>query len=655
MRMLRRTFRGLASSTDGGSVDKKTFLKCFPMRGLLGERLVDVMDQSSSGSIDLNEFVYGLAILFRGSREEKLKFVFDLCDLSETQAISRCELRTMLYQFPDSAFQLIKLKTNREDARDSREKTPTLPKAMHTIEALVDSAFPSPWPPSTRLSFQLFYHWCENTPGVANFMVSVLPVEDHAVRSAATCFHQIDAATLATLADRWPSQPQRLCLGERARRCTKQSSCANLHVNRFAAQADAISFAHGHNREELERTRTARQRMKHTCDTDSVASYVQAAHAGAEDLCWTTGQLWKRGSRLHKMIRRHYALRGNFLYSYASTDDRAPRGVTFLSDCYVATQPLQIEVVENGVHYFGIDIVPEPGSARAKRTVFARSQEAQRRWATALRQATEKVSIEEVYSIGAQLGCGRFAKVCEATHNLTGVKSAVKIIDKSTLKGHERELLRTEIAILKLVHHPRIIRLSDVYEDRQFIFIVMELVSGGELLDRIVQRARYTEAEARVVMHSLLESVHYLHQLGIVHRDLKPENILCGDSLTEIKIADFGLAKLVCPDEVMKVPCGTLNYVAPEVLALAGYGREADLWSLGVIMYLLLRGELPFNGKTKGDVIKKTLHAVVDLEADPAWRRLSSAGKKLLRGLLTKDPASRLTAQDALGHDWFSN
>uniref|UniRef100_M4BEL0 non-specific serine/threonine protein kinase n=1 Tax=Hyaloperonospora arabidopsidis (strain Emoy2) TaxID=559515 RepID=M4BEL0_HYAAE len=318
-------------------------------------------------------------------------------------------------------------------------------------------------------------------------------------------------------------------------------------------------------------------------------------------------------------------------------------------------QPLQIEVVENGVHYFGIDIIPEPGSAREKRTVFARSQEAQRRWATALCQATDKVSIDEVYSIGAQLGCGRFAKVCEATHKHTGIKSAVKIIDKSTLKAHERELLRTEIAILKLVHHPRIIQLYDVYEDRQFIFIVMELVSGGELFNCIVKRARYTEAEARLIMYSLLESVHYLHQLGIVHRDLKPENILCGDSLTEIKIADFGLSKLVCPDEVMKVPCGTLNYVAPEVLALVGYGREADLWSLGVIMYLLLRGELPFNGKTKGDVIKKTLHAVVDLETDPAWRRISSAGKELLRGLLTKDPATRLTAQDALGHDWFSN
>jgi calcium/calmodulin-dependent protein kinase I len=328
--------------------------------------------------------------------------------------------------------------------------------------------------------------------------------------------------------------------------------------------------------------------------------------------------------------------------------------VTFLSDCYVDVQSPQNEIVEKGAHYFGIDIVPEPGSSREKRTVYARSLDAQKRWVAALRLATDKTSIEEVYDVGAQLGRGRFSKVCEATHKLTGVKSAVKIIDKSKLQPTEKELLRTEIAILKLVRHPNIIRLYDVYEDRQYIFIVTELVSGGELFNRIVGRARYTEAEARLVMRPLLESVNYLHRLGIVHRDLKPENILCGEALTDLKIADFGLSKLVHPEELMKMPCGTLNYVAPEVLALVGYGREADIWSLGVIMYLLLRGELPFYGKAKSEVIQKTLHAEINLETDAAWRSVSPAGKALLRSLLTKDPARRLTAQDALQHEWFT-
>ncbi|EGZ07434.1 hypothetical protein PHYSODRAFT_527980 [Phytophthora sojae] len=667
MRLLRETFKGLANGKDGVSVDKETFLKCFPMRGLLGERLFEVIDKDGSGTIHYNEFVYGLAILFRGSRKEKLKFVFDLYDLSESGSISRHELLTMLHQFPESALELIKPKMQHEEANNSPE-TSSPSKLMDEVETLVDLAFPTPSPPNTRLTFEQFCHWCENTPGVTNFLMSVLPVEDQTMSNgngSLICFARM-SSTLTNLS----------------------------YFSRPAAKA-----AEGASKKELEKTRNLLQEAKHACNVESVTSKIQVALAevdrllslpagttgtttsvsrcgsftsssgsptpsqaldeipGAvlvEDSCSVSGDLWKRGLRLRKMIKRHYVLQGNFLYYYASPDDTAPRGVTFLSDCYVEVQPAQNEIVEKGVHYFGIDIVPEPGSSREKRTVFARSLDAQKRWAAALRQATDKIAIEEVYDVGAQLGRGRFSKVCEATHKTTGVKSAVKIIDKSKLQPTEKELLRTEIAILKLVRHPNIIRLYDVYEDRQYIFIVTELVSGGELFNRIVGRARYTEAEARLVMRPLLESVNYLHRLGIVHRDLKPENILCGEALTDLKIADFGLSKLVHPEELMKMPCGTLNYVAPEVLALVGYGREADIWSLGVIMYLLLRGELPFYGKAKSEVIQKTLHAEVNLETDSAWRNVSPAGKALLRGLLTKDPARRLTAQDALLHEWFS-
>ncbi|KAG3151644.1 hypothetical protein PC128_g22952 [Phytophthora cactorum] len=656
IRLLRETFKGLANGKDGISVEKETFLKCFPMRGLLGERLFEVIDKDGSGSIHYNEFVYGLAILFRGSRKEKLKFIFDLYDLSEAGSISRHELMTMLHQFPESALELIKPKTEHKDT-----EVPTPVKVMEEVEALVDLAFPSPSTSSTRLSFEQFCHWCENTPGVTNFLMSVLPVEEQATRDGNLSPHS--SAAPVTPVDGSSLPPGSPCPGEHGDLRKKHNSFANLHINRTAAKANAIPSADPSSRKELEKTRNLLQEAKHSCSIESVASKIQlaltevdrllslpAGMSGAqksesrcgsftssggsptpsqaldeipgvtlvEDSSSVSGDLWKRGSRLRKMTKRHYVLQGNFLYYYASPDDTAPRGVTFLSDCYVEVQPVQSEIVEKSVHYYGIDIVPEPGSSREKRTVFARSLDAQKRWAAALRKATDKSSIEEVYNVGAQLGRGRFSKVCEATHKCTGVKSAVKIIDKSKLQPTEKELLRTEIAILKLVHHPNIIRLYDVYEDRQYIFIVTELVSGGELFNRIVGRARYTEVEARLVMRPLLESVNYLHRLGIVHRDLKPENILC------------------------------------EVLALVGYGREADIWSLGVIMYLLLRGELPFYGKAKSEVIQKTLHAEVNLETDSAWRSVSPAGKALLRGLLTKDPARRLTAQDALLHEWFS-
>ncbi|RLN54899.1 hypothetical protein BBJ29_007552 [Phytophthora kernoviae] len=701
MHLLRETFKGLANGKDGVSVDKETFLKCFPMRGLLGERLFEVIDKDGSGSIGYNEFVHGLAILFRGSQKEKLKFIFDLYDLSDAGSISRHELLTMLHQFPESALELIK---PTEDAYVLSPDMAAPSQIMEEIEALVDLAFLPPCPADKRLTFEQFCHWCENTPGVTNLLMSVLPVEEQAIGSpsvSANASGNNAAAVTPVDIPNFQAGVNGFATADFGHMRKKRNSFSNLHIKyagyrRPAAKANSIVSVDVSSRKELEKTRQLLQEAKAACTVESVASKIQVAlvevdrllllppsvtaalpRSGScpssggspttsqalddipgaiavDDSCSVSGDLWKRGSRLRQMIKRYYVLQGNFLYYYATPDDTAPRGVTFLCDCYVELQPAQNEIVEKGVHYYGIDIVPEPGGSREKRTIFTRSLESQKRWEIALRQATNKVSIEEVYDVGAQLGRGRFSKVCEATHKVTGVKSAVKVIDKSKLQLTEKELLRTEIAILKLVHHPNIIRLHDVYEDRQYIFIVTELVSGGELFNRIVGRARYTEAEARLVMSPLLESVSYLHRLGIVHRDLKPENILCGETLTDLKIADFGLSKLVHPEELMKMPCGTLNYVAPEVLALVGYGREADIWSLGVIMYLLLRGELPFYGKAKSEVIQKTLHAEINLDTDAAWRSVSPAGKSLLRGLLTKDPARRLTAQDALQHEWFT-
>lgn len=154
------------------------------------------------------------------------------------------------------------------------------------------------------------------------------------------------------------------------------------------------------------------------------------------------------------------------------------------------------------------------------------------------------IPIEEEYTIGRELGTGRFSVVCECVHKITGVQYAVKIIDKASIEAEDKALLRTEIAVLKLVNHPNIIKMQGVYESRNRLYIVMEKLVGGELFERIVGRPRFTEEEAAKLIRPLLESVAYLHDLGIVHRDIKPENILCGETLDDIKIADFGLSKV---------------------------------------------------------------------------------------------------------------
>lgn len=166
---------------------------------------------------------------------------------------------------------------------------------------------------------------------------------------------------------------------------------------------------------------------------------------------------------------------------------------------------------------------------------------------------------------------------------------AVKCIDKASLTAEDEEALRVEVEVLQLVQHPNIVRLREVFDCQKTFYMVMEEMSGGELFDRIVEKEKYSEKEASSVVKKLAGALLYCHDKGIVHRDLKPENLLyqCTDEDSEIKIADFGLAKLVKGDSLMQTACGTPGYVAPEILEGRPYGAEVDLWSLGVIAYIL--------------------------------------------------------------------
>jgi calcium/calmodulin-dependent protein kinase I len=361
------------------------------------------------------------------------------------------------------------------------------------------------------------------------------------------------------------------------------------------------------------------------------------------------GWLYKVGARVKTFRRRWYWLQHNLLWWYSAREEGQPRGALFLEGSYA--KPLADAAAErSGYHGFVI----HTSSAHGDRTrvLYAASREARDEWLAVLRAACRCVPFEEDYALGRELGAGRFSRVYAATRRATGEQFAVKLIQKDALSAGERELLRTEIAILKLVQHPHIVRLEDVYESGGQLFIVMELMEGGELFDRIVGRARFTEAEARALVKPLVESVAYLHSRGIVHRDLKPENILCGARLQDVRIADFGLSKLVHPGEILTAAVGTLSYVAPEVLALRGYGREADLWSIGIILWLVVRGRLPFEGDDKEAVIRATLEARLDF-THPVWAAWTPDGVDFVRRILQRDPAARLTARQALQHPWL--
>ncbi|KAJ3169647.1 hypothetical protein HDU88_000838 [Geranomyces variabilis] len=259
------------------------------------------------------------------------------------------------------------------------------------------------------------------------------------------------------------------------------------------------------------------------------------------------------------------------------------------------------------------------------------------------------------YDLGSTLGTGAFSEVRLGTERANGNKYAVKIIDKSKCKGKEG-MIDTEVRILQKVRHENIIQMFEMYENETKICLVMELVTGGELFDDIVKRGRYTEVDCARIIHKILLALNYLHELGIVHRDLKPENLLLSDKSRrpKIMIGDFGLSKIFNDEEVMKTACGTPGYVAPEVLKRQGYGKEVDLWSLGVITYILLCGYPPFYDQNNIELFKLIMAGNFKFDK-PWWDPISETAKDFIRKSLVVNPKDRQTAVQALNHPFITS
>uniref|UniRef100_A0A8C7F4S5 Calcium/calmodulin-dependent protein kinase 1Da n=1 Tax=Oncorhynchus kisutch TaxID=8019 RepID=A0A8C7F4S5_ONCKI len=262
--------------------------------------------------------------------------------------------------------------------------------------------------------------------------------------------------------------------------------------------------------------------------------------------------------------------------------------------------------------------------------------------------------IKKIFELKEILGTGAFSEVVLAQERSTGKMFAVKCIPKKALKGKESSI-ENEITVLRKIKHENIVALEDIYESSNHLYLIMQLVSGGELFDRIVEKGFYTEKDASTLIRQVLDAVDYLHKLGIVHRDLKPENLLYFNPQDESKImiSDFGLSKMEGSGDVMSTACGTPGYVAPEVLAQKPYSKAVDCWSIGVIAYILLCGYPPFYDENDSKLFEQILKADYEFDA-PYWDDISDSAKDFIGSLMEKDPAKRFTCDQALRHPWIA-
>lgn len=273
----------------------------------------------------------------------------------------------------------------------------------------------------------------------------------------------------------------------------------------------------------------------------------------------------------------------------------------------------------------------------------------------------DESAIEKVYKLGETLGKGSFGVVKEVTHITSGQQYAMKMVNKDKPGSTSIQLLEREIEVLNRVNHPHLIQLIEVYETQKKVFLVLEMCRGGELSDLLKEKNRFKEDEVKELMKQLAEAVVYMHDKDMVHRDLKLENILLSTSESSeqfnIKVADFGLCHMKglpgC-DELMHSRCGTLYYMAPEVLKNKHeYSKLCDVWSMGVIMYALLCGRMPFNGDTASRLETEIMLGEIKFR-EPEWISIGEPAKELIRAMLNVDTVNRLTARQVLEDSWIT-
>ncbi|KAG7334581.1 hypothetical protein KOW79_001177 [Hemibagrus wyckioides] len=252
------------------------------------------------------------------------------------------------------------------------------------------------------------------------------------------------------------------------------------------------------------------------------------------------------------------------------------------------------------------------------------------------------------YRLEKTLGKGQTGLVKLGVHCITGQKVAIKIVNREKLSESVLMKVEREIAILKLIEHPHVLKLHDVYENNKYLYLVLEHVSGGELFDYLVKKGRLTPKEARKFFRQIISALDFCHSHSICHRDLKPENLLL-DEKNNIRVADFGMASLQVGDSLLETSCGSPHYACPEVIRGEKYdGRKADVWSCGVILFALLVGALPFDHDNLRQLLEKVKSGVFHM---PHF--IPPECQALLRGMIEVNPEKRLTLEAIQKHPWY--
>ncbi|CAD8190471.1 unnamed protein product [Paramecium pentaurelia] len=364
------------------------------------------------------------------------------------------------------------------------------------------------------------------------------------------------------------------------------------------------------------------------------------------------GELY-RISKKNKIKTKFCQLYPNIFMEFQKKNDIKPTKIVCLSGLIIE------ERVDHINQKFGFEIFHK--NSHYKHKIYNCSDEiSYREWQRAL-SLYFNGEVNKKYSIFDKIGEGKYSIVYRCQSKIDKQFYALKIINKINLPQEEQDIVKHEISITKLLNHSCIIKLIDSIENRDQIHIITELIEDGDLFDYVQNKQYLDEGEAALIFNQLLDALSYIHSIGIVHRDIKPENILMildKNTVKQIKLIDFGLAnhlsKIQKNNEHQNYHCGTCNYQAPEMLQFQEITFSVDVFALGVILYYMLSGYLPFDSDIPQEIIQNTIDGIYSME-DYNWQCVSEEAKDLIVGLLQNQPSKRLTLKEAQEHIWIKN
>ena len=677
---------------------KVTFNKYYDLPGIISERLFSCFDKDKDGVLGLNEFVEGMQSLFSQAEsfDSLAKFIFNLYDFNSTGIIKKDDVRVVLSYVPlQKTDTTTVVKDNIEIVEDNFDDRV---ESQEQLFHILNIAFKK----KEEMNFEEYINVVKNVNSDIFILLLMFLLEKKPFSSYSIQVYSLNAEKPKVNVSNTPKlEPQRIASPSlQSRFISPKLRKKNLDKNRkkgLTEAADLLQLYSGvdinknKNKEkkknlekksdkkekEKEKQRPQRRvRIKLDNLVDKTPelskntftfgknvkndSNEQNNNANnkeedddiidiQEDQCVQyEGYVYKYSQSQKKMKQTYFKLIGKDLYYYKKKEEQNPRGMHNLSGVFIKKgDDFEFE----GKKYLSIVIL-----YKNEKSYFFDNEADFKIWFEKLNQAIQNKSLFDKYEVKQKIGKGKFGLVKCGLNKETKKPVAIKIMAKKNMDKSDLELAKVEIDILKIGQHPNIIKLYDIYENESYIYIIMEYCSGGDLLSYF-EYNEYELPETKVceIIHKLSMAIYYLHSYGIVHRDLKPENILMTDlsPQADIRLLDFGLSKIIGNEEKCTEPYGTLSFVAPEVLQGKPYDKSVDLWSIGIITFLLLCGYLPFDDKhSEREIARQTIQDPVPFE-EKIWKQYSPEAKTFVDGLLQKKPEKRYSIKEVLEHPWI--